>query len=135
MPTRLVDRWWVAALGALVLALVFPFLPRLFRGDADVYDLGALVLLSGLGAMLGAAGGILAASRIHGDHRADGGTGQVQAVLVAALVVFGVALMIRMFAPVVAAGIGAFALGFALGLLTIRALVLRRRSRRWLRRR
>ena len=125
----------MAALGPLVLALVFPFLPRLFRGDADVFALGALVLFSGLGAMLGAAGGILAASRIHSEHREDGGTGQVQAALVAAAITFGGAILVRMFAPVVAAGIAAFALGFALALLTIRALVLRRRSRRWLRRR
>jgi hypothetical protein len=129
MRTRLVDRWWVAALGALVLALVFPFLPRLFRGDADVFDLGALVLFSGLGAMLGAAGGILAASLVHADHREDGGAGQVLAALGAAVVVFGAALVIRLSAPVAAAGIGAFALGFALGVLTIRALILRRRSR------
>jgi len=128
MSTRL-DRWWLAALGALPLALAFPFIPRLFRGDADVFDLGALVLFSGLGAMLGAVAGIAAASRIHSVDREDGGAGALRTALASAGVVLGIAIMVRMFAPVAAAGIAAFALGFALALLTIRALVLRRRDR------
>jgi hypothetical protein len=129
MTRRPSGRWWVAALGALLLALVFPFIPRWFRGDADVLDIGPLVLFSGLGAIVGAAAGILVAARIHAGQRDDGGAGGMRAALGGAALAFAVAIVLRGFAPVVAAGTAALALGFALALLTVHALVLRRRGR------
>ncbi len=129
MSTRPLDRWWVAALGALLLALAFPFIPRSFRGDAGVMDVGALIAWTGVGALVGAAGGIVAASRINAAAGADGGTTAIRNALWIAVALFAVAVVLRMFVPIAAAGLAALVVGFALALLTIRALALRRRGR------
>lgn len=129
MSTRLLDRWWVAALGALLLALAFPLIPRSFRGDAGVMDIGALIAWTGVGALVGAVGGIVAASRINAAGNEDGGAAATRTVLWVALAVFAVAVVVRMIVPIAAAGLAALAVGFALAVLTIRALALRRRGR------